>query len=86
MPGDSEGQGSDVLWSMGLQRVRHNIATEQQLADGGNNILSPIYMDPCNATLGEKHQPLELRCQPHRFQAQGDVEGIPKGPESQLRG
>ena len=42
MPGDSEGQGSDVLRSMGLQRVRHNIATEQQLADGGNNILSPI--------------------------------------------
>ena len=43
-------------------------------------------MDPCDATLGEKYQPLELRCQPHRFQAQGDVEGIPKGPESYLRG
>jgi len=28
-PGDGEGQGS-VLQSMGLPRVRHNIATEQQ--------------------------------------------------------
>ena len=29
-PGDSEGQGSGVLQSMGLQRVGHNLATEQQ--------------------------------------------------------
>ena len=28
--GDSEGQGSLVLQSMGLQRVGHNLAAEQQ--------------------------------------------------------
>ena len=33
--GDSEGQGSLLcLWSMGLQRVGHNLATQQQQQNG----------------------------------------------------
>ena len=31
-PGDSEGQRSSVLQSTGLQRIGHNLATEQQQA------------------------------------------------------
>ena len=32
--GDGEGQKPGMLQSMGLQRVRHNLATEQQHPEG----------------------------------------------------
>ena len=43
-PGDSEGQGKPgVLWSMGSQRVRHNLATEQQQHHGSQKISQKEY-------------------------------------------
>ena len=53
-PGDSEGQGS-VLQSMQSQRVRHGLATEQQLLESeGEKETGPALKKPTKQGWGGK--------------------------------